>query len=47
MAARESLDEIKKKLRSAYRRFYLRPQYLARRMKSFAKLPPTIRVDSR
>ena len=33
-------DEIKKKLRSAYRRFYLRPQYLARRMKSFAKLPP-------
>ncbi|MFN7975561.1 MAG: radical SAM protein [Acidobacteriota bacterium] len=33
-------DEIKKKLRSAYRRFYLRPQYLARRVKSFAKLPP-------
>lgn len=33
-------EEIKKKLRSAYRRFYLRPSYLARRMKSFAKLPP-------
>lgn len=33
-------DEIKKKLRQAYRRFYLRPQYLARRVKSFAKLPP-------
>lgn len=33
-------DEIKKKLKQAYRRFYLRPQYLARRVKSFAKLPP-------
>jgi len=33
-------DEIKKKLRQAYRRFYLRPKYLARRMKSFARLPP-------
>ncbi|MBN2385034.1 radical SAM protein [bacterium] len=40
LPAGRSIEEIKSTLKKAYRRFYLRPRYIIRRLKGLHKLPP-------